>query len=931
MRVTMDDLLRDFLTEAGETIDRVDAQLVLFEQDPDNQPILGQIFRLVHTIKGTCGFIGLNRLEQLTHAAESVIGGFSAGRSVTAPAVSRILETIDRIKLILRGLEETGSEPQGDDADLIAALLAIAGECDNAPMPEPMIDTDEILFGKPAVANLVSPRPDPARPVLPHLVPAHPMEVAPAPAPDKAGASAPPAALGEMSAGPASRSIRIGIETIEQLMTTVSELVLTRNQLMEIARRTDDQQFKLPLQRLSTVTAELQESVMKARMQPISGVWQKLPRLVRDLSGELGKDIDIAFHGGETELDRQVLECIKDPLTHLVRNAADHGIEPADVRQAQGKSPRGTIRLCAYHEGGTITIEISDDGRGLDMAAIRSKVLREQLATEAEIERLGEAKLARFIFHPGFSTAHALSHVSGRGVGMDVVRSNIEEIGGTVDVSWKLGHGTVFSIKIPLTLAIVSALIVETCGQRFAIPQLSVVELVRTRPGSDDRVEVINGRSVLRLRDKLLPVGHLSDLLELSAPAALEPQGQGRRGPELPPQGLPVQGLPVQGLPAQTLPAPALADPSQPAQVRLTPAPAPKGFIVVVKVGRSQFGLAVQGVFHTEEIVVKPMSQRLRQIGAFSGTTILGDGNVILILDPNGLAASVGAVQGSPYDATEPAKDKPDRDLANATSLLLFRAGQDTRAIPLSLVARLEEVDVRSIETVGERAMVQYRGELMPVIPADPRSGLQAQGIQPLLVISEGSRSMGLGVDEIVDIVEEPLEISLGAGQPGVVGSAVVRGKATAILDIAHFMLQAHPDWISSTRGKARADAGRRRLLLVDGSPFYRGLLIPMLGAAGYEIVAAADLAQALEINTAAGPFDAVVCDVDAAPEQGLAVLQSLMRQGIQAVATSARPGALAIARARALGLVSVASKFHREALVAALSEPPEIGLGEAA
>jgi two-component system, chemotaxis family, sensor kinase CheA len=909
MHVTMDDLLRDFLTETSETIDRVDAQLVLFEQDPDNQPILGQIFRLVHTIKGTCGFIGLSRLERLTHAAESVIGGFSEGRSVTAPAVSQILATIDRIKLILRGLEATGSEPQGDDADLIASLLALAGECDNGHAPEPMIDTDEILFGKPAAVDLASPLP-----VSPHPAPARRAEAASAP--DRAGPPAPQAALGETSAGPASRSIRIGIETIEQLMTTVSELVLTRNQLMEIARRTEDQRFKLPLQRLSTVTAELQESVMKARMQPISGLWQKLPRLVRDLSSELGKDIDITFQGGETELDRQVLECIKDPLTHLVRNAADHGIEPADVRQAQGKSPRGTIRLCAYHEGGTITIEISDDGRGLDMAAIRNKVLREQLATEAEIERLGEAKLARFIFHPGFSTAHALSRVSGRGVGMDVVRSNIEEIGGTVDVSWKLGHGTVFSIKIPLTLAIVSALIVETRGQRFAIPQLSVVELVRTRPGSDHRVEVINGRSVLRLRDKLLPVGHLSDLLELSAPSAPEPQDQGPRGPALSPPALLAQSLAAQSLPAQ---------------IRTTGAPAAKGFIVVVKVGRSQFGLAVQGVFHTEEIVVKPMSQRLRQIGVFSGTTILGDGNVILILDPNGLAASVGAVQGSPYDTAEATKAKPDRDLAETTPLLLFRAGQDTRAIPLSLVARLEEIDVGSIETVGERAMVQYRGELMPVIPADPRSGLQSEGIQPLLVISEGSRSMGLGVDEIVDIVEEPLEISLGAGQPGVVGSAVVRGRATAILDIAHFMLQAHPDWISSTRGKARADAGRRRLLLVDGSPFFRGLLIPMLGAAGYDIVAAADLAQALEINAAAGPFDAVVCDVDAAPEQGLAAVQSLMRQGIQAVATSARPGALAIARARALGLASVASKFHREALVAALSEPPGMGLGEAA
>jgi two-component system chemotaxis sensor kinase CheA len=764
--------------------------------------------------------------------------------------VTQILATIDRIKLILRGLEETGAEPDGDDGLLIAALLTISGQGSHDEAEA--VDTDEILFGKPADL-----------PALPE----------PFVSDDAEPMSAHQGGIADLSAGPASRSIRIGIETIEQLMTTVSELVLTRNQLMEIARRTDDSQFKLPLQRLSAVTAELQESVMKARMQPIGGLWQKLPRLVRDLSSELDKEIDIQFQGAETELDRQVLECIKDPLTHLVRNAADHGIERAEVRKAQGKSPRGTIRLRAYHEGGAITIEISDDGRGLDMEAIRAKVLREQLATEAEIDRLGEAKLARFIFHPGFSTANALSHVSGRGVGMDVVRANIEEIGGSVDVSWKPGHRHRLLDQDPADARHRPGPDRQNLRPALCHPQLSVVELVRTRPGSDHRVEVINGRSVLRLRDKLLPVGHLADLLKLREGAVQDPPT--------------------------------------------------KGFIVVVKVGRAQFGLAVQSVFHTEEIVVKPMSHRLRQIDAFSGTTILGDGAVILILDPNGLSASVGETPGTAYEGAEASAVKAPRDAPANTPLLVFRTGADTRAIPLSLVARLEEVDSRSIEYVGGRAMLQYRGELMPVIAADPRNGLRADGIQPLLVITEGSRAMGLGVDEIVDIVEEPLDIGLVAGEPGIVGSAVVRGRATAILDIAHFMLLAHPDWISSTRGKSLAEAGRRRLLLVDGSPFYRGLLMPMLGADGYEIVAAADLGQALEIDSTAGPFDAIVCDVDAAPEQGFAVVENLMRQGVQAVATSARPGALAIARARALGLSSVASKFHREALMTALSEPP--------
>ena len=385
-------------------------------------------------------------------------------------------------------------------------------------------------------------------------------------------------------------------------MTMVSELVLTRNQLLEISRRNEDTEFKVPLQRLSNVTAELQEGVMKTRMQPIGNAWQKLPRIVRDLSGELGKQIELEMHGADTELDRQVLDLIKDPLTHMVRNSADHGLETPAERAKAGKPEQGTIRLSAYHEGGHIIICIADNGRGLNTERIKAKAVSSGLVTEADLEKMSEAQIHKFIFAPGFSTAAAVTSVSGRGVGMDVVRTNIDQIGGTIDIKSVAGEGSSVTIKIPLTLAIVSALIVEAAGDRFAIPQLSVVELVRARANSEHRIERIKDTAVLRLRNKLLPLIHLKKLLKIDDGSTSDPEN---------------------------------------------------GFIVVTQVGSQTFGIVVDGVFHTEEIVVKPMSTKLRHIDMFSGNTILGDGAVIMIIDPNGIAKALGAAGNAAHEMAD--------------------------------------------------------------------------------------------------------------------------------------------------------------------------------------------------------------------------------------------------------------------------------------
>ena len=886
----MDDLLREFLTESGEHLDTVDAELVRFEQDPNNQTILRNIFRLVHTIKGTCGFLGLPRLEALAHAAETLMGRYRDGFPVSGASVSLILSTLDRLKAILSDLEATGAEPAGSDDDLIGALERMSCEEPAAApvpaMPEPVareLKPGEVSLEDLERAFMEAEGPDdvaaaPPAPATPLPVP----EMPEAPVQETARETPPE---GEAAVSKV-QTIRVNVDTLEHLMTMVSELVLTRNQLLEIARRHEDSGYKVPLQRLSHVTAELQEGVMKTRMQPIGNAWQKLPRVVRDLSSELNKGIDLVMVGAETELDRQVLEVIKDPLTHMVRNSADHGIEATKDRVKAGKPARGTIRLAAYHEGGTITIEIADDGKGLDLAAIRRKAVERGIATQAEVERLTDAQVAKFIFHAGFSTAAAVTSVSGRGVGMDVVKSNIETIGGVVDIATELGTGTTFTIKIPLTLAIVSALIVKAGEQRFAVPQVAVLELVRVDAGGNgvNAVERINGAPVLRLRERLLPVVTLTGVL---------------RG--------------------QTVPAETEA--------------VETGFVVVAQVGRQRFGILVDEVFHTEEIVVKPMSSKLRHLPLFAGNTILGDGAVVLIVDPNGVARQVGRSAQTAGIQAEAEGEAADAADAKAT-LLVFKGGAGGfKAVPLSLVTRLEEIDAAKVEWLGGRPLIQYRGRLMPLVPADDAIAIRSEGRQALVVFSDGERAMGLVVDEIVDIVEERLDIEIAADRSDLIGSAVLRGRATDIINIAHFLPLAYDDW---ARGPRRSSARTRTLLLVDDSAFFRDMLSPVLKAAGYGVLTAASADEAMAQMAANPRIDVVVADLEMPGRSGFDLVAAMRGAGgriaeLPVVALSGSIGPEAIEQARRLAISDLVAKFDRSGLVAALSEIDAVDLPRAA
>ena len=877
----MDDVIIEFVSEAREGIEAVDAKLVRFEQTPDDPDLLGDIFRLIHSLKGGSGFLGLMRLQNVTHAAENVLGLYRDGTlAVDAASVTVILDAVDVVRAVIEGLAETGVEPEGDDAALIARLDCIyAGEsaptttapvasrpllervggeatldaaCEGAlavlvasPDTAPLfagVDLDrvqaewrealcgvarattapgalqgvltetfgaalarhEAAFVQAVRQNLIDLEAEPE--AVEMILTAPPSE----------GPAEPPRAdraASEPGKGP--QTIRVGVDTLEGLMTMVSELVLIRNQLIQTLRDQPETPFAGPLHRLNQVTSELQEGVMTTRMQPISGAWAKLPRLVRDLASDLGKRIDLIMTGEDTELDRQVMELIRDPLTHMIRNAADHGLETPDQRRAAGKPETGRITLSARHEGGAILIEMADDGRGLPAARIRAKALDVGLITPAQAATMSDAEARQLIFLPGFSTAAAVTAVSGRGVGMDVVRTNIEAIGGAIELTSVEGQGTRFTIRIPLTLSIIAGLVVECCGERFAMPQASIIELVSANGTAGRRIEQINGAEVLRLRDRLLPLVSLQTLLGLEAP-------EGPRG---------------------------------------------EACIVVARVGAFTFGVIVDRVFDTEEIVVKPVATILRHLKLYSGATILGDGSVIMILDFKGMAveAGAGALLNGGDEATLDATASDDR----SESLLVFRAADDgLKAAPLAGVARIEELEPSMLEWADGRSLVQYRGQLMPVLGADGAALSRApEAKRPLLVFSRGARSLGLMAEEIVDIVETTAATELAGSFPGVTGSVVVAGRATELIDVDFYWRRC--DGVAGACSEPRAQAGgvaaparaSKRLLVVDDSPFVRMLLGPLLAQAGYEVEVASDPEAALALHDAGAAFDLILAD----------------------------------------------------------------------
>jgi two-component system chemotaxis sensor kinase CheA len=690
----MADVVREFLIESRENLDQLDRDLVALEQNPRSREALGSVFRTIHTIKGTCGFLGFGRLEAVTHAGESLLSRLRDGTLALTPEIAAgLLELVDAVRAMLACIEATGTD---GDADYAALLGRLAGLCAAEPPPAP----------PPA-----APPPTPA-------------------APDDA------ARRNRASVDP---TIRVDVRLLDRLMNLVGELVLARNQLLQIRGARTEPALAAAAQRLDAITTALQEGVTKARMQPIGGLWGKLPRVVRDLAVACGKQVRVAMEGRETELDKTVIEAIKDPFVHLVRNAIDHGIEAPAARLAAGKPAEGCLTLRAFHEGGQVHLEIADDGAGIDTNRIRTKAVAQGLVGAEQAARLGERELIELIFLPGFSTAERVTRISGRGVGMDVVRSNIEKIGGTLEVATELGRGTTFRIRIPLTLAIAPALIVACDGDRYAIPQASVREVVRLGGGGPGGVELLGGEPVHRLRGALLPLVQLGRELGVAAPAPADLVGA------------------------------AATD------------------VVVLEAAGRRFGLVVDAVLDPEEIVVKPLGRLLRGVPVFAGATVMGDGRVALILDVLGLAerahvlAEVGGRASDERPAPAPTRGDDHRDL------LVFLLGAEARmAMPLALIARLEEIPRAAVEWVGGRPVVQYRGGILPLLSLAEVFGLGTANADPLTVVvhADGERRVGLVVDRIVDVVRASVRPAGGPTRPGTAGAVVIGERVTELLDL---------------------------------------------------------------------------------------------------------------------------------------------------
>ncbi|MGC1961494.1 MAG: chemotaxis protein CheW, partial [Candidatus Sulfotelmatobacter sp.] len=758
------DIVKDFLVESYENLDRLDRELVGLEKTPEDREALGSVFRTIHTIKGTCGFLGFNKLEAVAHVGENLLTRLRDRQLTLTPEITTALLTmVDAVRQMLSQIEKTGLEGERDDSVLIATLTRLL----QPPAPTAPAKSVRAAEG-PSETTEVPPN---IGDILMQRAGVTPAELRLAAKQQKEGD---PRRIGEIlveqgaalpadvvdalriqqSARPqiavSDSTVRVDVGLLDKVMNLVGELVLARNQVLQFANRMKDTSFLAASQRLNLITTELQEGVMKTRMQPIGNIWGQFPRTVRDVALGCSKEVAIEMEGKETELDKTIIEAIKDPLTHLVRNSVDHGIELPKDRVKAGKDRTGRLILRAFHEGGQVHIEITDDGAGLNAERIRKKAVERALINPEQAARMTEREIFNLIFLPGFSTAEKVTNVSGRGVGMDMVKTNVEKIGGTVDVESTAGRGTTVRVKIPLTLAIIPALVVTCSGDRYAIPQVNLLELVRLGTEEVGRsIELVHGSPVYRLRGQLLPLVYLDRELKLAGGGSPRTEQNGAVN------------------------------------------------IVVLQADGRQFGLVVDQINDTEEIVVKPLRKQLKTLKVFAGSSIMGDGKVALILDVLGLARYASVVTETRERALTGNVTEAAVASEKQTFLLFAGPGDSRMAIPLSTLARLEEFPVAQVEMSGRQWVTQYRGQILPlvrlnVVLEERRHKLQALQARPtldssaiqVLVLRHDLRSFGLVVERILDIVEDRADVRSAATRACVLYSVLIGDRVTELLDI---------------------------------------------------------------------------------------------------------------------------------------------------
>ncbi len=825
-----DDILKDFLAESKENLELLDQQFVELEQEPDNEDLIKSIFRTIHTIKGTSGFFGFTTLEGIAHFAEDILSKLRDGVvPVDEDITTILLQSVDYIKAILGSLEASGKEP--DDVEYLDFIVELrnfsekiakggggsaedakeggeapeASDKEPASSEEPAGESEEKADDEAPSEEEKAEEPEKTE-AKEEKPAAESAKKKPAP-PKPKKAPAPPAGAHQLT----ETHVRIDVHLLDQLMTLAGELVLSRNRLTQITNNLNNPELANANQHMSLVVTELQEQIMKTRMQPIGNVFNKFPRIVRDLARTAEKQVQLRIEGAETELDRSIIESIKDPLTHMVRNSIDHGIEPSEIRVQHEKPAVGTLVMRAYHEGGQVIIEIADDGAGIDPEKLKKKALEKELITEEQAAVMSDREALMLIFLPGFSTAEKVTNISGRGVGMDVVKTNIEKLGGTVELQSQLGKGTTVKIKIPLTLAIIPALIVHSAGQRYAIPQVNLVELVHlSKDAIENDVQVIGESEFYRLRGEILPLIRLRKVL----------------------------GTPVSEKNYDSM------------------------NIVVLNAGDRPFGLVVDAISDSEEIVVKPLGSHLKHIPAFAGTTLMGDGRVALIIDITGITASM-RMKGE--DAMKHASVVAGTGIDEERQFLLLCsiAPDEFFALPLALVNRLDKIPASDIELVGGREVVQYRGHSMPVIRLEnflPISPLPEQDEYHLIVFNMNNKDVAFLVSKIEDSLDIAIDVEEHTfKQDGILGSAIIKDRTTLFMDVYQIIEMHDPEFFDKPDLE---EVGNARILLAEDSAFYRNLLASYLTAAGYDVITCEDGAKAWDVLQN-DTFDLVITDIE--------------------------------------------------------------------
>ncbi len=801
-----EDILKDFLVEAKESIANLEDGFVELEKDKKNAEILRSLFRIMHSLKGAAGFFGFKTLESIAHFSEDILSKLRDGLiEPEEEIIDILLKAVDYIKYIINYIEENKSEPVEDK--ILNFLVELSNF--NEKLKKRIKEKPEEK--KPEEIKVEEKREEIKEEIKEEK------EIKPVETIKKEKEEAVTTPQVEL----VETHIKVDVRLLDQLMNLAGELVLARNRVVQLSQKIMDEELIRSVQVLSMITTEMQETIMKTRMQPIGMVFNKFPRIVRDLAKALGKKVNLHLEGTETELDRSIIEAIKDPLTHLVRNAIDHGIEPPEERIELGKPPEGNLVLRAYQEGGQVVIEIEDDGRGIDIEKIRRKAVEKGFMTFEEAERASEKELLNLIFKPGFSTAETVTQLSGRGVGMDVVKANIEKLGGSIEINTIHSKGTTIKIKIPLTLAIIPALIVTSGEYRYAIPQVNLKELVNVDPEKD--LLKVGNTEFYRLRGEIIPVLRLSEILRENG------KTEEQRN------------------------------------------------LVILNTGERFIGLLVDKIFASEEIVVKPLGRWFKNIPIYSGATIMGDGKLALILDVIGLSQFVGISIEEVEKRYETATVKIKTSAEETVFLLLFEVGKDRLALPIALISRLDKIKAQDIQFSGGKEIIIYKDEVIPIIRLEnylPLQGISEQEEYNVLFFTERNKTCGILCSKIIETLETTLEVEEGVyTHPGILGHRVIDGKTVLFIDIYKIIEMYDPEWFIVRRKK---EEKVKKILLAEDSPFFRGMIKNYLEGAGYEVETVENGKEALNKLLSGTKFDLIITDLEMPEMDGFELIKEV-------------------------------------------------------